>query len=690
MSKNQASKRLEKIFPPIARRVKKTRVLHGMTLVDNYAWLKNKTSSAVKKYLNDENDYTGRMMRPSLNLQNKIYKEILGRIKETDMDVPYRNGEYTYYSKIKKGNQYRTFYRKRKGSNAKETELLNCNALAAGKAFFSLGLMDVSPNSNILAYTTDYSGFRTYCLYFTDLERGLDLSDCIPNVRTFAWGGDSKCFFYVTEDKSKRACKVWKQHLDFPERKTLVYEEEDCRYSVSVNLSGSKKYIFILSASATSTEVRVVDADKEISKLHIFKPRQKDIEYYLDHGDNYFYVLINDRGRNFRVARVPTYNSEGDLEEIMPHRVDVMIDNMEVFSDFLVLHERDRGVPNINILNFESGDFHKILVGEVARSISSGDNADFYSKFYRYEYQSFVTPRSTFDYLVSSNTSSLLKQQEVGLDYDPQQYTVKIIEAKAKDGTLVPISIVYKTNLKRKVPQALVLSGYGAYGYSNDVYFSAARLSLLDRGVIFGISHVRGGGEMGQVWHDQGRMLSKENTFTDFIVCADELCRLGYTSPSKMVIEGGSAGGLLIGAVINMRPDLCRGAVLQVPFVDVMNTMLDDKLPLTTGEYEEWGNPGQDINYFETILGYSPYDQLKETFYPAMLVETSFNDSQVMYWEPAKYVAKLRSLKQDTANPLLLRTNMEAGHGGASGRYDWFKEVAFTYSFILGVLGILN
>ena len=673
--------------PPKAPRVRSKIEYHGYTLSDYYSWMREKKSRNIKKYLRAENDYTRKMMAPSNGLQKKLYSEILSRIKESDMEVPYLRGKYMYYSRTEKGKQYRLYCRKLNINLAREEIILDSNALAFGKKFLSLGFMDVSPDSRFLAYATDTAGFREYTLFFKNLLTGKNFIEKIQGVRSFAWSADNKTFFYVTEDQAKRAYKVWTRVLGDRNSEKLIYEEKNKSFSVYVELSRSHEYIFITSSSSSSSEVRFLRAKNPNAKYRLFRPRKKNIKYYVDHGKDYFYVLTNDKGKNFRLIKTSTTSEKKDSWQVVPHRKNVMLDNIEVFADFIVLHERKNGFPRLCLLDLGTGNAREIHLDEIARTVGAGKNFNFTTDCYRYEYESYVTPDTTFEYCLGKSESTILKRRTVGSDYDPKQYTVDVIKAKAKDGTLIPISMVYRSDLKQTSPQDFLLTGYGAYGYPNDAYFSVPRLSLLDRGLIVGTAHVRGGGEFGKKWHEQGSLLKKENSFTDFIACADALFAADITEPNKLIIEGGSAGGLLIGAVVNRRPDLCRGAVLQVPFVDMMNTMLDPSLPLTIGEYEEWGNPNQH-KFFKKMLSYSPYDNLKESNYPAMLVETSINDSQVMFWEPAKYVAKIRTLKKDTDKPLLFKINMNAGHGGSSGRYDAFKEIAFTTSFILGVLGI--
>lgn len=675
-------------LPPVAPRHPHVKRVHNVRLHDDYDWLRDKQSPEVLAYLKAENAYTQAMMKPSAVLQDKLYREMLARIKETDTEVPYKDGEYFYYSRTRKGQQYRIYCRKRGRLSAREEVVLDLNRLAEGKPYIGLGALEVSGDGRMLAFSVDYSGFREYTLRIRDLASGTDDPAVVEKVRSVAWAADNRTLFYVTEDEAKRAWRVWRR-VAGEAGETLVYEETDARFSVSVSDSRSRQYLFITSHSATTSEVRCLRADEPRAAPRLFQARRQGHEYYVDHGHGRFYVLTNDRGRNFRVAVAPLQaTGENDWKELIAHRDDVMLDGIDVFARHIVLDERKDGFPRLKVRRIEDGVSHVIALPEPASSVYAGANMEFDTSVFRFHYESYVTPDSVYDYELDTRQMTLLKQREVRGSFNSGDYQVEVHHATAGDGTALPISLVYRKDQRRNGPQPMLLTGYGAYGYPHDVHFSSTRLSLLDRGVVYAVAHVRGGGELGKRWHEEGRMLHKHNTFTDFIACAEYLIGSGYTDKSQLVIEGGSAGGLLMGAVTNMRPDLFRAVIADVPFVDVINTMLDDSLPLTTGEYEEWGNPA-DKAYFDYMRSYSPYDNLKRGPYPVMLVETSLNDSQVMYWEPAKYAAKLRTLKTD-ANPLLLRINMDAGHGGASGRYDFLKEIAFTYAFILGVVGIVR
>jgi oligopeptidase B len=673
--------------PPLAPRRAHRSAVHGIQRTDEYHWLRNRNAPRVRAYLNAENAYTAAMMKPSRPLQGRLYREMLSRIKETDTEVPYREGEWFYYSRTRKGRQYRIYCRKHGRLAAREEVILDLNLLARGRPYLGLGALDVSPDAGLLAYSADYTGFREYTLYFKNLANGRLLPERIDKARSIAWASDSRTLFYVTEDSAKRASRVWRRVLGVAGSETLMYEEQDERFSVSVDRSLSGGFIFITSASATTSEVRYVPAAAPLSEPRLFLPRRQELEYYLDHGGDSFYIVTNDRGRNFRLAVVATdAPDQENWRELIPHRNEVMLDGIDVFSRHLVAHERCGGFPLLRVIRIADGEAHEIALPESARAVYGSANAEFDTGTFRLYYESYVTPGTVYDYDMEGRRLKLLKQKEVRGGYDRRKYRVELHYASAGDGTRVPVSLVYRRDLRTREAQPMLLTGYGAYGFPLDTHFSSARLSLLDRGVIYAVAHVRGGGEMGKRWHDEGRMLSKRNTFTDFIACAEHLIAGGFTSPDRLAIEGGSAGGLLVGTVVNMRPELFRAVVADVPFVDVVNTMLDASLPLTTGEYEEWGNPNQ-REFFDYMFSYSPYDNIAAQDYPAMLVETSLHDSQVMYWEPAKYVARLRALKTD-ANPLLFRIDMKAGHGGSSGRYDFLKEIAFSYAFVLGALGI--
>jgi oligopeptidase B len=673
--------------PPIAKKVPKATEINGHKLVDNYFWLREKSNPEVKSYLEAENAYTESVMKPTEALQSKLYGEMLGRIKETDVEVPYRYGGYFYYSRTEAGKQYPIRCRRKGSIDAAEEVVLDLNDLAKGKSFMAVAAYQVSDDGNLLAYSTDNTGFRQYTLAVKDLRTGKLLSDHIEKTGSVAWANDNKTIFYTVEDSAKRQYRLYRHVVGSNRPDDLIYEEKDARFSVEVFRTRSKAYLFLVSGSHTTSEARFIAADQPRAEWKIMEPRRQDIEYYPDHNGDFFYIRVNDAGRNFRLVKAPV-NAAGraNWQEVIPHRASVMLDDTDFFKNYYVTYERENGLPQISIADLRIGKSHRIPFPEQAYVASPYVNREYDTSKFRYSYQSFVTPQSVFEYDMADGSSALLKQKEVPGGFDPTRYQVEQAFAPASDGARIPISIVYLKGHKFDGSGPLYLYAYGSYGVSVDVSFNSNIFSLVDRGVVYAIAHPRGGGEMGKTWHDDGRMMHKKNTFTDFIACAEYLLGKGYGSKEKLVIEGGSAGGLLMGAVTNMRPDLFRAVIAKVPFVDVMNTMLDESLPLTVTEFEEWGNP-KEKPAFDYMVTYSPYDNIEAKTYPSILVKTSFNDSQVMYWEPAKYVAKMRATRNDDRT-LILKTNMGAGHGGASGRYDRLHEAAFDYSFILNQVGI--
>jgi oligopeptidase B len=677
--------------PPVAKKVPKTTEINGVTLVDNYFWLREKSNPEVKAYLESENAYTDAVMKPTEGLQKKLYAEMLSRIKETDVDVPYKNGEYFYYSRTETGKQYAIFCRKKGSLEAPEEVMLDVNELAKGQKFMSLGRYAVSDDGNLLAYVTDNTGFRQYSLAVKDLRTGKLLADHVERVDSLAWANDNKTLFYSVEDAvSKRSYRVYRHASGTAGADTLVYEEPDERFDVFVDKTRSKGYLFAVSGSHTTTEVRYLPADQPMGEWKIVEPRKQGVEYYPDHNGSSFYFRVNDTGRNFRLVKAPvTAPGSANWKEVVPQRNDVMLEDMDFFKNYYVLSERENGLPQMRVVDLATGDSRRIAFPEPAYTSSVQVNPEYDTTKLRYGYQSFITPPSVFEYDMAAGSSVLLKQREVPGGYDRSKYEVEQIYAPAADGVKVPISIVHQRGLKMDGHGPLFLTAYGSYGFANDVRFNSDLFSMVDRQVVVAVAHIRGGGELGKAWHDDGRMMHKKNTFTDFIASAEYLLAQGYGAKDRLVIQGASAGGLLMGAVLNMRPDLFHAALVQVPFVDVMNTMLDESLPLTVPEFEEWGNPKEKAA-FDYMLSYSPYDNVVAKEYPNMLVRTSFNDSQVMYWEPAKYVAKMRALRTDH-NTLIFKTNLDpAGHGGASGRYDRLKDTAFNYAYFLTQMGISN
>lgn len=673
--------------PPVARREPRMTTIHGRTLIDDYDWLRDKSRPDVLAYLSAENRYVEAMMKPTEGFQALLYKEMVGRIKETDENVPYRLGGHYYYSRTEEGKQYPIYCRKRDEWNAPEAITLDLNELAKGHEFMSLGAYEMSEDGRFLAFSVDTTGYRQYDLHVKDLNTGKTSEKLAGRVTSFVWANDNRTFFFVQEDEqTKRSFQLFRATLD-GDNPELLFEEEDELYRLHAFKTRSRRYVMIVSASSTTSECRFVSADRPQEPLQRLVPRRETHEYYADHRGDLFYITTNDQGGNFRLVTAPVDRPGPEhWKEIIPHRHDVMLEGIDCFRDFFVVHERFNGVPTMRVFE-PSGACHTIEMPEPVYVVFPMQNMEFETTKLRFRYESMVSPWSVYDYDVRTRQRELIKRQPVLGGYDPGLYQSERFYATASDGTAIPISIVYRKNLKQDGSRPLLLEAYGSYGYPYDVHFSSSRLSLLDRGVIFGIAHVRGGGDLGKAWHDNGKLMSKKNTFTDFISCAEHLIREKYTSSDVLIISGGSAGGLLTGAVTNMRPDLFKAVVAHVPFVDVINTMLDASLPLTVGEYLEWGNPNEKPA-FDYMISYSPYDNIESKAYPAMLVKTSLNDSQVMYWEPAKYVAKLRALKTDS-NPLLLKIKLEpGGHGGSSGRYDRLKDNAFDYAFILDQLGI--
>ncbi len=671
--------------PPVAARQPKVDTLFGDVRVDDYFWLREKANPAVRAYLEAENAYADQVLAASAGLRDTLYREMLGRIKQTDLSVPFREGEYFYYTRTEEGKQYPIWCRKRGSLEAAEDVLLDLNQLAAGQTFLGLGRFAVSDDGNLLAYSVDTTGFRQYTLFVKDLRTGQLLPDRAARTGSVAWAADNRTLFYTVEDSAKRQYRLYRHPLGGADE--LLYEEPDERFNIGVQRTRSGRYLVLASSSHTTADARILPADEPGGTFRLVAPRQQDREYYVDHRGDLLYIRVNDTGRNFRLVTAPVADpSEANWHELVPQRASVMLEDVELFADHYVLVERADGLPRLVVVDFATGRSRPIPFPEPVYSASPSVNRVWDTPLFRYAYQSFVTPASVYDYDVRTRRSTLLKRTEVLGGYDPTRYVSARVYATAGDGTRIPISLVYRRGLVRDGRAPLLLTAYGSYGSPSSVGFNSNRVSLLDRGMVFALAHIRGGGDLGKAWHDQGRMLNKMNTFTDFIACAQYLVARRYTSADRLAIQGGSAGGLLMGAVTNLRPDLFRVVVANVPFVDVINTMLDASLPLTVPEFEEWGNPRIREQY-EYIRRYSPYDNLAPRAYPAMLVTTSFNDSLVMYWEPAMYVAKLRTV--DTSDrPVVFAINMGAGHGGASGRDDRLREIARDWGFVLWQLGI--
>jgi len=675
--------------PPVAKKVPKETRIHGDVLKDDYFWLRDKKNPEVAAYLEAENAYVEAVMAPTKPLQEALYKELLSHIKQTDVNVPYPDGKWFYYSRTEQGKQYPIFCRKAALDGAEQV-YLDQNELAKGEKFMSLGALQPSDDGNWLAYSTDNTGFRQYKLRFKDLRTGKDSPEVIEKVTSVAWANDNKTVFYAVEDHAKRSYRLYRHVVGTdPAKDPLLYEETDEKFNIGIYKGRSGKFLYLESGSHTTSEVRYAPADQPTAEFKIVAPRVAGEEYDVSDRGHLFYIRTNQGGRNFGIVTAPIGNSERrEWKSLIPHRADVMVEGLSLFANFMVLREREGGLQYLRVTDLRNNQYHRVKMPEAVYFVGLGPNRVWDTATLRYVYQSPVTPNSVFDYDMEKKTARLLKETEVPGGFDRNNYAVERIFATAPDGVKVPISVFYRKGVERDGKAPLYLYSYGSYGSSIPLTFSSNRLVLLDRGIVIALAHIRGGGDLGKPWHDAGRMLKKMNTFTDFIDCAEKLIADKYSAKGNIIIEGGSAGGLLMGAVTNMRPDLWKAVISKVPFVDVMNTMLDATLPLTVPEYEEWGNPNKPEEY-AYMRKYSPYDNLESKPYPPMLVKTSFNDSQVMYWEPAKYVAKLRTLKPaDDKNVLLFKTNMAAGHGGASGRYDFLKEVAFDYAFILQQFGM--
>jgi oligopeptidase B len=674
--------------PPVARKEPHKIQVHGDTLVDDYYWMRNKGTPEVESHLKAELAYADAFMKPTAALQQKLYDEMLARIQQTDTNVPARERGYFYYSRTEEGKQYPIYARKKGSLDAAEEVIVDVNALAEGKQFMSVGDMSVSPDGNLLAYTVDDTGFRQYRLQVKDLRTGKLGPDRAERVTSVEWTEDGQTLFYSVEHpQTKRSYQVFRHALGAA-RDEPVYEEKDERFNVGVWKSRDHKYLFLESGSHTTTEIRYKPADAATGAWKVIAERVPEQQYDVDHRDGTFWIRTNDKGRNFRLVTAPASDpARTNWKEVVPHREDVMLSGHLLFKDFYVLVEREGGWPQIRITDFRSGQSHRVSFPEPAYQVNLSNNREFDAAVVRLAYQSPITSSSIYDYDPATRERKLLKQVAVLGGYDPSRYRVEVTKAKAPDGVEVPVWLVYRKDLKLDGRNPALLYAYGSYGSSSSAGFSSNLFSLVDRGVVYALAYIRGGGELGKKWHDQGRMLNKKNTFTDFIAAAEHLIAQKYTSKDRLAIMGGSAGGLLMGAVTNMRPDLFKVVVSYVPFVDVITTMLDETVPLTVGEFEEWGNPKNAAEY-RYMKSYSPYDNLAAKAYPTMLVKSSYNDSQVMYWEPAKYVAKLRALKTDT-NPLVFKISMDpAGHGGKSGRYDRLRDTAYDYAFLLWQLGV--
>ncbi len=677
----------EVLAPPIAAQHPYVHSLHGDERVDPYFWMRDRENPEVIAYLEAENAYTEAMMEQTRSLQQSLYDEILGRIQETDLSVPYRKGNYYYYSRTEEGKNYSIFCRKLGSLEAPEEIVLDQNQLAEGKEYFSLGVLRVSPDHQLLAYSVDATGAEVYTLQFLDLNtRQLYPESILDTGSSFAWGNDSQTVFYTTMDEAHRPFKLFRHTLGGAiDSDVLIHHETDDSFYLGVGKTRSEAYVLMSMGSKITSEIHYLDGNNPTGEFQVIRPRTTGIEYDVEHHTDAFYITTNEAAINFKLMKAPV-GAVSDWQEVLPHREDVLLEGVSAFVDHLIIYERQGGLPKIRIRQLSTAEEHYISFPEPTYEVGESTNPDFNTDTLRYGYTSLVTPSSAFDYNLNTREQTLLKQTAVLGGYDPAQYVSERLEAIAPDGTSVPLSLVYKKGVVLNGANPVYLTGYGSYGYSYPDSFSSTRLSLLNRGVVIAIAHIRGGSEMGRKWYEDGKFLHKKNTFTDFIACAEYLIQENWTSPRHLAISGGSAGGLLMGAVLNMRPDLFEMAIADVPFVDVVTTILDTSLPLSAMEWEEWGNPN-DKAYYDYMKSYSPYDNVEAKDYPALLITAGLNDPRVSYWEPAKWTAKLRDLKTDS-NILLLKTNMGAGHGGASGRYEQIKEIAFEFAFLLDRWGL--
>jgi len=687
----------------MANKIPESFIYHQDTIIDNYSWMrlsdKQKESSIpdeqtknVLQYLEKENDYLNKEMIDTKLFQEKLFNEFVSRIKQDDESVPVTYNGYTYYSKFDKGADYACHYRKKNVDGSKEELILNLPELAKDKSYFSLRGKSVSENNKYLAYSTDVVSRREYTIYIKDLETGKILEDKIENTTgSITWANDNKTIFYAKQDNiTLRSNKIFKHVLGTdPSKDELVFEEKDDTFSCFVYKTKSKKYLMIGSYQTISTEYRFLDADNPNGDWRIVQPRERNLEYSISHFEDNFYILTNWDAKNFRLMKTSISNpSKFNWVDVIPHRDDVLLRDIDIFKDYYVLSERKNGLINTRIISWKDNSEHYITFNEPTYSLYSSSNPDFNTNLFRFVYSSLTTPRSVYDYNMKTKEKNLLKQSEVlGGDFDSGNYISERLYALSRDGkTKIPISLVYKKDMVKNNENPLLLYAYGSYGSNSDPYFSSVRLSLLDRGFIFAIAHVRGGQEMGRYWYEDGKLLKKKNTFYDFIDCGKYLIDSKFTSSQQLYAYGGSAGGLLMGAVINMEPELFHGVIAAVPFVDVINTMWDETIPLTTGEFDEWGNP-KDKKYYDYMKSYSPYDNVGRLNYPNLLITTGYWDSQVQYWEPAKWIAKIRELRAND-NLLIMYCNMDVGHGGASGRFESLKEVALEYAFLFKLEGI--
>ncbi len=676
--------------PPTAEKIEKELIIHGHTRIDPYYWLRERENPKVIEYLEAENAYNDAMLKDTEKLKQKLYDEIVGRIKKDDSSVPYLDNGYYYYTRYEEGKEYAFRCRKKGSLDAAEEILLDENELAKGHDYFAIGGFSVSPDNTLMVYGVDTVSRRKYTLYVKNLVTGELYAETIPTTVGYAaWANDNKTIFYTRKDEETlRSDKIYKHVLGTPvSQDPLVYFEEDETYNAYVYKSKSDRYLIIGSSSTLSDEYRILDADQPDGEFRVFQERERGLEYSIGHFGNYFYIVTNLDAKNFRLMKTPvSATPKENWEEVIPHREDVYLSDIELFNEFLVVAERKEGLMNLRVISWDTGEEHYLDFGEEVYVARISVNPELDTKILRYAYSSLTTPNSTFDYNMETREKKLMKQEEVLGGFESANYETHRLYAIADDSTMIPMSVVYRKGLVKDGKNPCLLYGYGSYGHTIEPYFRSPLLSLLDRGFVYAIAHIRGGQINGRQWYEDGKLFKKMNTFTDFNDCAEFLISEKYTSPDLLFAQGGSAGGLLMGAVVNLQPELYKGIVADVPFVDVVTTMLDDDIPLTTSEFDEWGDPKQK-DYYEYMLSYSPYDNVEAKDYPNMLVTTGLHDSQVQYWEPAKWVAKLRDMKTDD-NLLLLHTNMEAGHGGQSGRFRRYRETAMEYAFMLKLAGI--
>ena len=676
--------------PPVAEKRPSELAIHGDTRIDNYYWLRERENPEVIAYLNEENAYREAVMKETEKLQENLYQEIVGRIKQDDQSVPYLKNGYYYYSRYEEGKEYPIYCRKPGSLDAKEEVMLNVNEMAEGYTYFAVSGLSVSTNNRYLSFGVDTLSRRIYTIFVKDLTTGKILDDQILfTTGGSTWANDNKTLFYTRKDEQTLRSKAIHKHImgTTASDDQLVYSEDDETFVTHVYKTKSEKYIVIASGSTMTNEYMVLNADRPEGELRVIQPRIRGLEYSVSHFEDHFYIVTNLDAKNFRLMKTPVDKTTMEnWTEVIAHRSDVMLEGIDLFSNYMVVDERKDGLNHLRIINMEDGSEHYIDFWEEVYTAGVSSNPEFDTEILRFSYTSLTTPGSVYDYNMVTREKELLKQQEVLGDFDPENYEAKRIYATASDGKKIPMSVVYRKGMELNGENPALIYGYGSYGSTTDPGFSSVRLSLLDRGFLYAIAHIRGGQIYGREWYEDGKLLNKMNTFTDFNSCSEALINSGYTNPDRLYAMGGSAGGLLMGAVINLRPELYNGVIAAVPFVDVVTTMLDETIPLTTGEYDEWGNPNEK-EYYDYMLSYSPYDQVEEKEYPHLLVTTGLHDSQVQYWEPAKWVAKLRDMKTGD-NLLLMYCNMDTGHGGASGRFERFRETAMEYAFLFMLEGI--